>query len=130
MSAQQQRGRCEDPACALGRSCRWGADDVSKSEVNHHQVGVRRVVRRVIIAAMSEQPARCPKCQGEMEVGFVQDRIDKLYEVGSQWAAGTPAKSFFGVLKRPARSPIPIGTFRCVVCGFLESYARSDFAPR
>jgi hypothetical protein len=65
-----------------------------------------------------------------MEVGFVQDRIDKLSGVGSQWASGTPAKSFFGVLKRPAESPIPIGTFRCVACGFLESYARSEFAPR
>ena len=36
---------------------------------------------------------------------------------------------FFTGIK-PTNAKIPIGTFRCRTCGFLESYAREEFAEK
>ena len=69
----------------------------------------------------------CPKCNGEMEQGFVLDMTYGALSV-SQWVRGAPEKSFWTQTKAPTASRIPIGTFRCANCGFLESYARPDFA--
>ena len=78
---------------------------------------------------MNPETSRCPKCQGEMVQGFV---IDYTYgaRLVSQWAEGSPRKSFLGVTRKPEGKPIPIGTFRCNSCGFLESYAREEFAAQ
>jgi hypothetical protein len=43
----------------------------------------------------------------------------------SKWIAGPPEKSFFVGVKLAGREQYPIETFRCVRCGFLESYALS-----
>jgi hypothetical protein len=72
----------------------------------------------------SSQP--CPKCGGQMERGFIIDHSHTARAV-SQWAAGTPKSSFWQGTKLPDESQ-PIGTFRCSSCGFLESYARPEFA--
>ena len=76
---------------------------------------------------MNDQPLKCPKCHGAMEQGFI---MDFSYGVGlvSQWAAGAPRKSFWVGTKLPEEKLIPVGVFRCVGCGFLESYAREEFA--
>ena len=69
--------------------------------------------------------------------GFVMD-ISYGVALVSQWVKGKPqkAKSAFGILPAPgiewpkADDVIPIGTFRCQSCGFLESYARDEYAAK
>jgi predicted nucleic-acid-binding Zn-ribbon protein len=72
---------------------------------------------------------QCPKCQSRMEQGFV---LDNTYgaRVVSQWAAGAPLKSFWAGTKLPEEQLVPIGTYRCVSCGYLEHYARHEFAAK
>ena len=79
---------------------------------------------------MSRTPSRCPKCDGEMEQGFMLDSTHGG-QISSQWAAGVPEKSFWTRTKAvPEDTIIPVGAFRCASCGFLESYARPEFATR
>lgn len=48
-----------------------------------------------------------------------------------QWIEGAPVYSFWAGLKGISDGQqIPIATYRCVKCGFLESYARSEFAQK
>jgi hypothetical protein len=65
-----------------------------------------------------------------MVAGFV---VDDTYggRLVSRWAEGPPSRAFLSWkgVKRPKKAPIPIGTFRCSACAFLESYARDEFAP-
>jgi hypothetical protein len=79
---------------------------------------------------MSAKPHQCPKCSGRMELGFVLDKTQRGVQLVSQWAAGPPEKSFWFGTKLPDEKLIPIGTFRCMSCGFLESYARPEFAAQ
>ena len=79
---------------------------------------------------MNQTPSRCPKCEGEMEQGFILDAMQGG-QIASRWAAGAPQKSFWTGSKGVSEdSVIPVGTFRCASCGFLESYARPEFAAR
>ena len=79
---------------------------------------------------MTQSPSRCPKCEGEMEQGFIRD-VTHGGRLVSHWTAGIPEKSFWTGTKAVAEGQIvPIGTFRCVSCGFLESYARQEFAAQ
>ena len=64
-----------------------------------------------------------------MEQGFVLDK-DQGSRVVSQWAAGAPLKSFWLGTKVPDKEFLPIGTYRCSSCGYLESYARPEFAAK
>jgi predicted nucleic-acid-binding Zn-ribbon protein len=68
----------------------------------------------------------CPKCQGEMEQGFVLEIFQGGRSVIS-WSSGQPKKSFFFGIKLFEVKQIPIGTFRCKDCGYLESFARPEF---
>jgi hypothetical protein len=79
---------------------------------------------------MSQSPSRCPKCDGAMEQGFVLDATHGGIIV-SRWAAGVPRKSFWGGTKSVPQDQIfHIGVFRCESCGYLESYARPEFAAQ
>src|SRR5262249_10050908 len=69
---------------------------------------------------------KCPKCSGLMEQGFVLDNTHGGNLV-SHWARGAPLKSLLFGTKRP-EAQLPIGTFRCSSCGYLEAYAREEFA--
>jgi hypothetical protein len=75
-------------------------------------------------------PQKCPKCSGRMEQGFV---VDHSYGSGarmvSEWAPGAPLKSFWTGTKLP-EDRVPIGTYRCASCGYLELYAREEFAAK
>ena len=62
-----------------------------------------------------------------MAQGFVVDNTHGG-RVVSKWAEGAPVKSFWFGTKAPAEGVIPIGTYRCSSCGYLESYARQEFA--
>ena len=78
---------------------------------------------------MADSPERCPKCGGAMEQGFVVDNAHSS-RIVSQWAAGAPLTSFWEGLKVPGDKLVPIGTYRCASCGFLEQYARPEFAAK
>ena len=86
---------------------------------------------------MTESALSCPKCSGEMVHGFVIDRSHAFTFV-SQWKRGTPTpnswfESLFtglGIKTPKAAECLSIGTFRCKTCGFLESYARDEFAMK
>jgi hypothetical protein len=79
---------------------------------------------------MSQAAAECPKCHGQMELGFLLDYTHGGVLV-SPWVRGAPKKSFWGGLKTGLRSDsIPVGAFRCQACGFLELYARNEFAAK
>ena len=72
----------------------------------------------------------CPKCEGEMEQRFILD-ISPNLQLVSRWAAGVPQKSFWtGTKTVPEENLIPVGSFRCASCGFLEFYARPEFAEQ
>jgi hypothetical protein len=75
---------------------------------------------------MSTKPRVCPKCQGEMVQGFAVDHGFLNTGVGT-WVEGPPEKEVPFGTKIPEEC-IPIGTFRCAACGYLESYARAEFA--
>jgi len=64
-----------------------------------------------------------------MEQGYV---LDNTYcaRVVRQWAAGAPLKSFWAGTKLPDEKLVPIGTYRCLSCGYLELYARQEFAAK
>ncbi len=76
---------------------------------------------------MSVEANRCPKCNGEMVQGFTFESEGPKRMV-STWVEGAPEKSFWQSAKVSADKCVPVGTFRCSACGFLESYARPEFA--
>ncbi len=78
---------------------------------------------------MSAKPQVCPKCQGEMVRGFVADFAHSKVLV-STWVEGPPERSFWYGTKVPREKCLPIATFRCAACGYLESYAQAEFGPQ
>ena len=66
---------------------------------------------------------QCPKCQTSMESGFV---LDQTYgaNLQSAWIEGEAERSFWTGVKLKGRDRIPVSTYRCPRCGYLESYAR------
>lgn len=76
---------------------------------------------------MSAEKTRCPKCQGEMVQGFIVDWSQGGGRRISSWVEGAPEKSFWHGTSAPAEKHVPVGTFRCSKCGFLESFARPEF---
>ena len=72
----------------------------------------------------------CPKCGGMMSRGFVVDHNMGAATVGL-WVEGEPVHIRWGSgVKAPRDLSIPIATFRCAACGFLQSYARPEFAEK
>ena len=76
------------------------------------------------------EPARCPKCNGGMMQGFIFDRADGGGRRVINWVEGAPQKAFWTTTSVPAEKCVPVGTFRCSMCGFLDSYARPVFAAK
>jgi hypothetical protein len=79
---------------------------------------------------MSAETTRCPKCNGEMVQGFIVDHHGGGKRLVSNWVEGAPEKSVWRVTKASTEKCIPVGVFRCSACGFLESYARPEFAAK
>ena len=67
-------------------------------------------------------PDKCPKCGGRMEEGFILEHVNACRHV-SRWVEGKPEISFFMGARVDGRVQLQIQSFRCVVCGLLESYA-------
>ena len=66
----------------------------------------------------------CPKCARAMEPGFLLDIGDGSAKLQATWVEGEAAPlSWFGRVRLKGRKPVPVTTFRCERCGYLESYA-------
>jgi hypothetical protein len=81
-----------------------------------------------MMVGMGEIASICPKCQGKMVQGFVAEFMYGGAEI-ERWSQGLPKKGWLAGIAPPGIS-VPIATFRCEVCGYLESYARKDFSPK
>lgn len=57
-----------------------------------------------------------------MAEGFVPTEKSSMPTV-NMWIEGAPQKGWWGNVKLPGK-PIPIATWRCQRCGFLENYAK------
>jgi hypothetical protein len=73
-----------------------------------------------------QQSSLCPKCNSPMEQGYVVDMSHAARFVSS-WARGAPQQSWILNTRLP-KETLPIGAFRCSSCGYVESYAREEFA--
>jgi hypothetical protein len=71
---------------------------------------------------MARNERVCPKCNGNMQEGFIYDQAYGASLV-SRWVQGPPERSLLTGLKLKGRRMIETRTFRCDKCGFLESYA-------
>jgi len=59
-----------------------------------------------------------------MDPGYIPDRVrNKATGEVAGWVSGRPEKGFFGGIDLDGKDGIPIQTYRCLNCGFLESYA-------
>ncbi len=75
---------------------------------------------------MTKTSPSCPKCQSVMREGFLADGIHGGWSV-TKWVAGMPKKSFWTGISVSGKKMIQVSTYRCVKCGYLESYAKSTF---
>jgi hypothetical protein len=74
---------------------------------------------------LPESPT-CPRCRSEMVRGYLLDRTYGSYGMGT-WIEGPPERSSSSDLVRPRlERSIPIVSYRCTGCGYLELYARPE----
>jgi len=66
----------------------------------------------------------CPKCKGDMEQGYVVD-YNLAAPMQSKWIPGEPDTSFWSANTIDKKKLVPVSTFRCINCGYLESYAKN-----
>lgn len=60
-----------------------------------------------------------------MEAGFMLDQTHDAVVRQSAWTEGTPEPRFWTGLDLKGRPRLPVTTYRCRACGYLESYAPS-----
>ena len=69
----------------------------------------------------------CLRCGSEMEQGFMLEYDAQNKRQRSRWVAGVPERSIWlGDISTSDKRILRIRTFRCIECGYLESYARDD----
>lgn len=66
---------------------------------------------------------QCSKCSSDMEEGFLLEMGDFNTLSSQTWVAGTLEKSFFSGLSLKGKVVYDVKTFRCIACGYLDSYA-------
>ena len=66
----------------------------------------------------------CIKCGAPLEEGFILDNAHSA-RLQSEWIEGVPERSRWTGLKLKGKERIPVVTFRCLRCGYLESFAQS-----
>lgn len=72
---------------------------------------------------MTNHEPTCAKCGTAMEAGFLLDHQAHASGTQSAWIDGAPERSFWTGLKLKGHQRLPVTTYRCPKCGFLESYA-------
>lgn len=67
----------------------------------------------------------CVKCGGGMSHGYI---VDFTYggRMQNRWIEGPPDPSFWTGLKISDKTQYLVATYRCVKCGYLESYATEE----
>jgi hypothetical protein len=70
----------------------------------------------------------CQKCKRIMVKGFTLD-LTHGGQWFARWVEGEPDPAWTGSVKTKGRDCRAIETWRCGVCGFLESYAIQETAP-
>jgi hypothetical protein len=70
---------------------------------------------------------KCLRCGGEMEQGYIPDRVSGWYDP-TKWFAGELVRGMLGGVKRAKSKPLVVRTYRCPQCGYLESYAEKPKA--
>jgi len=84
-------------------------------------------------AAADTRTLVCPKCAGAMTRGFVADRSHGGSVRQSKWVEGAPEGALLGEflsgMRTGGRVNLKIDTYRCLECGYLESYA-TEPAPK
>ena len=63
-----------------------------------------------------------------MDLGFLLDRGHGGAIGVAAWSRGTPTRSFWTGVKVKGSVVLPVGTYRCRTCSYLESYAHPMFA--
>lgn len=65
----------------------------------------------------------CLKCQSSMKVGFT---LDHTYgsRAAASWVEDEPETSVWVGVKIGGKKVLPIETWRCSKCGYLENYAK------
>ncbi|BAH40699.1 MAG TPA: hypothetical protein DGD08_18540 [Gemmatimonas aurantiaca] len=58
-----------------------------------------------------------------MEQGFLLDRGHANASQEQEWVQGEVERSIWVGIKTKGREKLPVRTFRCPRCGYLESYA-------
>lgn len=61
-----------------------------------------------------------------MEEGFIIDYGDSDRAQPSGWVEGEPVKSFWSGIKLKGKKQYSVTTYRCVRCGYLESFANEE----
>jgi hypothetical protein len=68
----------------------------------------------------------CLRCQAPMEEGFVVDRGHGNIPMDvATWTSGTPQKSWFTGIKTKGHEQIPLSSYLCRRCGYVEFRAAS-----
>ena len=70
---------------------------------------------------------RCGKCGGAMKEGFLLDASRNTFGV-THWAEGAPEYWILKILRLKGRRRLPVRSYRCAKCGYLESYADASAA--
>lgn len=65
----------------------------------------------------------CLRCKTTMEPGFIADSNGSFF-LQEQWFAGAPQTGFWGGIKVNRDRLVPVATYRCPNCGYLEAYAK------
>jgi hypothetical protein len=58
-----------------------------------------------------------------MEEGFLLEKGDGAALSAETWVSGTPEKSWISGLSLKGKVVYDVTTFRCIACGYLDSYA-------
>ncbi|WP_435018721.1 hypothetical protein TA3x_000706 [Tundrisphaera sp. TA3] len=66
---------------------------------------------------------KCMKCSGAMEEGYILEATNGAEGVAT-WIRGAPERLGWRGLNTGGKARMEVASFRCVSCGFLESYAR------
>jgi uncharacterized protein DUF6487 len=72
---------------------------------------------------MASRSISCPRCGASMESGYVVD-VGYGKTAVPKWVGGEPVSSiWYSGLKLRGKDQLPVTTYRCRQCGYLESYA-------
>ena len=75
---------------------------------------------------MSDESKSCPKCSQPMQVGWVMEQ-HATTRYPNVWVEGSPEPSFLTLTKTKGKDLRMVLSYRCVGCGFLESYATHEW---